>query len=212
MQRADQRYFVDRSLFYSTFPILKQAPKGVWNFELKAVYTVAILDFVLFDEEPSDSEYYLEKIHLTRERTKKKYSDKLNLIFVELPKFTKKESELKTNADYWIYSLKNAKDLSKQPAEIKGEIFNKLFATLQINRLTEKDMETYHKSVLEYSDVKSAIEYAGEKNFEKGLKRGREEGMERIVKNMILSHYPIEEIIKLTSLTPDEINELKKRN
>ena len=50
MQRAEQKYFRDRSLFYSAFPILKQAPKGEWDFNLKAVYTIAILDFVLFDE------------------------------------------------------------------------------------------------------------------------------------------------------------------
>ncbi|MDR3338886.1 MAG: Rpn family recombination-promoting nuclease/putative transposase, partial [Candidatus Symbiothrix sp.] len=150
MQRARQEYFVDRSLFYSAFPILKQAPKGKWNFQLKAVYTVAILDFVLFDEEKDDMEYYLEKISLTRERTKKKYSDKLNLIFVELPKFTKKETELRTDADYWLYSLKHAGQLNLQPAEIRGTIFDKLFETLQINLLTEGEMETYEKSVLEY--------------------------------------------------------------
>ena len=47
MQRAEQKYFRDRSLFYSAFPILKQAYKGKWDFNLKAVYMIAILDFVL---------------------------------------------------------------------------------------------------------------------------------------------------------------------
>ena len=36
MQNAYQTYFKDRSLFYSTFPIREQAPKGSdWNFCLK---------------------------------------------------------------------------------------------------------------------------------------------------------------------------------
>lgn len=57
MQRAKQNYFKDRSVFYSTFPIREQAQPGDWNFELKAVYTVGILDFT-FNENKDDSSYY----------------------------------------------------------------------------------------------------------------------------------------------------------
>lgn len=46
MQNAYQTYFKDRSLFYSTFPIREQAPKGKdWDFKLNHVYTVALLNF-----------------------------------------------------------------------------------------------------------------------------------------------------------------------
>ncbi|MDR3340038.1 MAG: Rpn family recombination-promoting nuclease/putative transposase, partial [Candidatus Symbiothrix sp.] len=86
MQKAKQPYFVDRSLFYSTCPVQNQAPQGAWNFQLKAVYTVALLDFVLF-EEAEDEDYCIEHIYLMRDRTKTRYSKKLNFIFVELPKF-----------------------------------------------------------------------------------------------------------------------------
>jgi len=47
MQKAKQKYFKDRSIYYSSFPIQSQAEKGDWNFELKAIYTVGILDFFL---------------------------------------------------------------------------------------------------------------------------------------------------------------------
>jgi len=50
MQNAKQPFFRDRSIFYTSIPIQKQAPKGVWNFQLKAVYLVAILDFVLAEK------------------------------------------------------------------------------------------------------------------------------------------------------------------
>ena len=54
MQNAFQKYFKDRSLFYSTFPIREQAPKGQdWNFKLDHVYTVALLNFD-FKEEAFD--------------------------------------------------------------------------------------------------------------------------------------------------------------
>ncbi|MDR2041658.1 MAG: Rpn family recombination-promoting nuclease/putative transposase, partial [Tannerella sp.] len=51
MQHARQRYFADRMLFYSSYLIRNQAPrKKDWNFELKAVYVVSVLDFVLAEE------------------------------------------------------------------------------------------------------------------------------------------------------------------
>src|SRR5258708_4242575 len=45
MQKAYQQYFKDRAIFYTTFPIREQAERGEWNFELKAVFCVGILDF-----------------------------------------------------------------------------------------------------------------------------------------------------------------------
>ena len=46
MQNAYQKYIKDRSLYYSTFPIREQAPKGTdWNFELAHVYVVVLLNY-----------------------------------------------------------------------------------------------------------------------------------------------------------------------
>jgi len=55
LQKAKQRYFKDRSIFYSTFPIQEQAQRGDWDFKLKAVYTIAILDFE-FDDDRMDND------------------------------------------------------------------------------------------------------------------------------------------------------------
>ena len=84
---------------------------------------------------------------------------------MELPKFTKQKEELKTQADYWIYSLKNTAFLTSKPEEIQGDIFEKLYDILEINQLTPKEMKTYDKSILKYRDVRSAVELAGEKSF-----------------------------------------------
>ena len=54
MQKAEQEYFIDRSIYYSSFLIQEQAPQGKWNFRLKKVYTIGILNFVFNDK---DDEY-----------------------------------------------------------------------------------------------------------------------------------------------------------
>ena len=55
LQKAKQKYFKDRSIFYSTFPIQEQAEKGEWNYELKAVYTIGILNFE-FDDDKEEND------------------------------------------------------------------------------------------------------------------------------------------------------------
>lgn len=58
LQKAKQNYFRKRTIYYSTFPIREQAEKGEWNYNLKAVYCVGILDFIFddYESEPEKSE------------------------------------------------------------------------------------------------------------------------------------------------------------
>ena len=50
---------------FSSFPIREQAQRGSeWNFELQAVYTIAILDFV-FDEDKDQKDKYRYNVKLS---------------------------------------------------------------------------------------------------------------------------------------------------
>ena len=88
LQKAKQNFFKDRTLFYSTFPIREQAKRAEWNFELKAVYTIAILDFV-FDEDKKEKHKFRYDVKLSDIETKKVFYDKLTFIYLERPKFNK---------------------------------------------------------------------------------------------------------------------------
>jgi predicted transposase/invertase (TIGR01784 family) len=170
------------------------------------------LDFILFDDADDDPDFQVERIYLMRERTKLRYSKKLNMIFIELPKFKKTLEELETNADRWLYCLKNLSVLEQKPLAVQGKIFERLFKAAEIKKLTEKEMETYNKSVLEYEDVKSAVDYAKEEFFAKGISQGISqgiiEGKREIAKNLLNLRIPIPDIAQATGLTPEEIIEL----
>jgi len=58
LQKAKQNFFKERTVYYSTFPIREQAEKGEWDYNLKAVYCVGILDFTFddYEYEPEKSE------------------------------------------------------------------------------------------------------------------------------------------------------------
>ena len=65
LQKTKQDFFKDRCLYYSTFPIQSQAQKGDWNFELKAIYTISIMDFCLeIYDENEEYIHYLSLIHI----------------------------------------------------------------------------------------------------------------------------------------------------
>jgi len=197
MQRAKQPYFKDRSLFYTSLPIQQQAPRGVWNFKLKAVYLIAVLDFVIFDEFEDDKDFIVEHVSLLRERTKSYFSQKIKFIFIELPKFVKTEEELKTNFDKWLFSLKNMHFLQERPPSVKGEIFEELFKIVEINNLKEDEMRTYKKSVLEYRDVRDSILLAREE--------AREEEKISIIKKCLQKNIPLEDITFLTGFSRENI-------
>ena len=116
MQKGEQQFFKDRSLFYSTFPIREQAVKGKnWDYELKAVYTIGILNFT-FDEKDG---YYHHEVKLLDTRTKEVFYDKLTFIYLEMPKFNKAESELETMFDKWMFVLRNLSGLMERPAALQ---------------------------------------------------------------------------------------------
>ena len=199
MQNMPQIHFRDRSLFYSTFPIRNQAIKGEWNYELKAVYIIAILNFELFQEEVDDAEYYIEQVYLTRARTGKIFSDKLNFLFIELPKFKKKVEELENNQDCWFFLLKNLRELEAQPPEIQGEIFDEIFKDVELTTLTPKEMESYTIGEFKYENFRNYADYAEMKGMEKSKYQ--------ITKKLLAMGMPVRDIAIVTGLTPKQIRQ-----
>ena len=200
MQNAYQKYFKDRSLFYSTFPIREQAPKGAdWNFKLARVYTVALLNFDL-KEEAFDQDDINHDVGLLDKKTHKVFNDKLSFKYVEIAKFDKTEDELVTLYDKWLYVLKNLSRLDERPAALKEKVFTKLFEEAEIAKFTPTELKEYEDSLKAYRDVKNSIDTA--------LEKGREEKAIQIAKKMLAAGMDIDTIINMTDLSKDEIEKL----
>ena len=90
MQKGEQQFFKDRIIYYATFPIREQAIKGdIWNYELKAVYIIGILNFT-FDDVTSSRFHH--EVKLMETGTHEVFYDKLNFVYLEMPKFNKTEA------------------------------------------------------------------------------------------------------------------------
>jgi len=179
LQKAKQKFFKDRSLFYSTFPIQEQAKRGDWDFRLKAVYTIGILDFV-FDED-KDSDKYLYDVKLTEQETGDIFCDKLNFIYIEMPKFNKTEEELETHFDKWLFAIKNLYKLDGIPSKLQEKVFERFFEIAEIAQMNPEERTTYESSLKYYRDMNNVVETAKgegwEAGVEKGIAKGKAEGL-----------------------------------
>jgi len=79
-----------------------------------------------------------------------------------------------------------------------------LFRAADISQLTSEEMETYKKSITEYADVQNAMLYASEEAMKKGI----EQGIEQTAINCLKLGIPVEEIVKITELSPEQIKRL----
>ena len=177
MQNAYQAHFKDRSLFYSTFPIREQAPKGNdWDFKLNHVYTVALLNFSM-NEDAFDKEKICHHVQLCDTATHKIFYDKQEFICVEIAKFNKSLDELETLYDKWLYALKNLYKLTQRPKALCDKVFDRLFEEAEIARFTPQEQREYEASKMAYRDIKNSIDTAKREGKEEGLAEGMEKGL-----------------------------------
>ncbi len=214
MQKAKQDHFQDRAIYYSSFAIREQGQKGKkdnlpWNYSLSPVYVVGILNFKM--DETDESSKVITKVKL-KDDDNKDFSDKLNFIFVEMPKFRKTESELDTFMDKWLYVIKNLYQLQDKPEALTEGIFRKLFDVAEIAAFTKEERYDYEESLKNFRDMYNTISSAERKGREEGeaigIQKGRVE--ERIAMAKSLKSQGIDfEIIKTASgLSLEEIEKL----
>ena len=203
MQKAEQDYFKDLSIFYATFPIREQAPRGDWDFQLKGVYTVGILNFVFPDDEYSEDCFHHE-VKLMDTEDKHVFYDKLTFVYLEMPKFNKTEDELVTMFDKWLFVLRNLSRLMERPAALQERIFTKLFEQAEIAHFSPQDLQDYEESVKVYRDLNNVVNTAERKGRAQGLAEGRAE----IARNLKGMGMDVAEIAKATGLSTADIEHL----
>ncbi len=186
-------------MYYGTFPIRKQARRADWNFELKAVYTVAILDFV-FEEDKAQVAKYRYGVKLTDQETHRVFYDKLTFMYLEMPKFTKTVDELTTRFEKRLYVIRNLNRLNRVPDKLREQVFEKLFETAEIARFTSEQVRSYEDSLKHYHYLKNSLGAAREE--------GREAEREEIARKMRAAGLPLATIASLTGLTADQIERL----
>ncbi|RDC64474.1 Rpn family recombination-promoting nuclease/putative transposase [Adhaeribacter pallidiroseus] len=200
LQKAKQNYFKERTIFYSTFPIREQAERGEWNYNLKAVYCIGILDFTFADYEHAPQKNEVVHTIKLKNQNGQVFYDKLTYIYLEMPNFGKAETELATRLDKWLYFIKNLEDFQSIPAIFADEVFAQAFEKAELANLGPVELDKYESSLKIYRDLKGVIDTA--------FDEGKLEGKLEVAKALKESGVSGEVISKATGLSDDEIKRL----
>jgi flagellar biosynthesis/type III secretory pathway protein FliH len=117
----------------------------------------------------------------------------MSFLLIDLTKFAAEINfeQLSDEVQKWCYVIKNMWRMKEGDIPAGETVFRELFENCKISKLNAMEKQEYEKSVLEYEDVKDAMEYhhrmgkaegfneGYEKGMEKGIERGEKKGIEK---------------------------------
>ena len=175
MQVAEQSHFAERTLFYATFPLREQAQRGRrWRFEFDRVYVISILDFTM--DRTRSGDYRMEYVLYDPVR-RHQLTDRLKLIYLQLPLFTKQLQDLETVFEKWLYLLRYLQELDSPPEGLVGKVFERLFEQSEIARMSVRDQQRYERALLDLWTMNSALDFREQRGRKRGLAEGRKQGL-----------------------------------
>ena len=210
MQNKSQPFFKNRAIYYMSRSIVEQGERGSeWEYDIKAVYLVAFLNFRLRDI----SQEFRTDVALMDMKTHEPFSDKERMIFLQLPYFTKELDECTDIFEKIIYVLKHMEILQRMPFLAQDAVFKRLSEIAEVAALSKEERRQYDESLRHYRDTIAVMHGQYLEGESKGRAEGRAEGRDErtleIARNLKAMNYSDKDIAKATGLSIEEINNIK---
>jgi len=199
MQIEEPDGFDKRVQYYTAKQYSAQIEIGDDYPKLNQVIFIGILNFKFFD-----GNEYLTKHLIINQKTGKQELKDIEFNFIELPKFVKKQTELKTLIDKWIFFIKNAPNLDVIPSNIDDKGLKYAYEDADKHNWTKEELMAYDYAGMRRQDEKGKTEIA----IKRAVKNARELEKIEIAKEMITDNERIEKIVKYTKLEIETIKNL----
>ena len=147
MQVEPNDNFGKRALYYLAKAFVNQIKIGEDYNELKPAYFLGFLNFNLF----KGNDYVTNHIFINQSTGNQDLSF-IELNFVELKKFHKKEEELDNIIDKWIFFMKNATDLDHVPKSTTDQALLDAYDSANQNQWSAIELEAYEYRVKKHWD------------------------------------------------------------
>ena len=132
------------------------------------------------------------------------FSDKVRMIFLQLPLFTKEADECESKVERWIYLLKNMETLTRLPWAAQSSVFDRLAKIADVASLTRSERLKYDEALKKYRDTLSVLEGARIEGRSEGIAEEKKATASKM-KSMGL---PIDSISEITGLSVEDIKDL----
>ncbi len=219
MQIAWDTNYDKRSLFYWAQMLDEQLEKGELYDKLTKTICINILDFRIPESRKNDDDYHsIYKILNENTLVPDDLHDIFELHYLELEKFNKDYSELKTGLDRWLSFLNTAHKIDKYkiPKQLE-EDKSVIKAIDEVDKMfNEEEREEYKEHLKFKMTRKGQLDTAEAKGLKEGLKKGREEGIKdekiKTAKILLIAKQDIVFISNATGLTEKEILKIKDKD
>ena len=215
MQKTSQEFLKNRIVAYSSRLISNSLEVGDRKYNYPPVISVLLADFSI--PELKGSEDYMLHVTLKDERNNI-FSDRMSFLLIDLSKFAaqKQFDQLADDRARWCYSIQNMSRMKEGTIPARFGIFHKLYEDCRLTKLNTMEKQEYEKSVLEYEDVKDAMDYHHrlgiDEGYQKGLEEGREKGREEALINTALKllgmGFSVQDVAQATGLNEEQVNNL----
>ncbi|KJR42352.1 hypothetical protein MCHI_001763 [Candidatus Magnetoovum chiemensis] len=164
--------FEKRVLLYTGKAYVGQLEKGDDYPKLNQVIFIGITNFDVFK-----GDKYLTQHLILNTATHIQELKDFEFNFIELTKFDKRENELETIVDKWIYFIKHAGQLKIMPKNADFTELKEAYETADTMLWTKEELDIYDYWLIKEQDERGAIEYSFLEGQRKGLIKGKEEGL-----------------------------------
>jgi predicted transposase/invertase (TIGR01784 family) len=176
MQVLNVAGFEKRILHNAAKQYATQLLKGEDYTLLNPVIALTFTDFIMFE----GSQEPISRFRLLEQDRFISYSDDVELVFVELPKFTLKLDALVDIRDKWIYFVKNAGSLEYIPDNLASDpCISQAFRQINEAAMSAEELEIQFKRRDFIILQRGSLALAEKQGMERGLRRGLEQGLEQ---------------------------------
>ena len=211
MQMEWSDAFQQRVLFNASKLYVSQAKKGGKYSELQPVYSLNLVNDIFAHDTPD----FIHNYRIVHDKDSNKVIKGLHFTFIELPKFTPHSIADKRMMVLWLRFLT---EINANTKEIPADLLNdpeigKAVEELEISGFTDAELWAYDKFWDSVSVERTLIDDSYQKGIEKGRAEGMEKGMNQrsleIAKKMLANGMDEASVMDMTGLTAEEIKLLK---
>ena len=215
MQYRSQNDFTDRMLFYSAFPLLNSLRKGDDTYAINPICIIGITNFEIKTNK-RNTDVINHYAILNEKDLENRFTNGVEFVTVELPKFTKGLNELDGPLDEWLYTFNQMGDMKSMPGRFAGGNLEKLYEMAKFAAMDEYIQREYIRELMgevdKLSQLRTARSEGKEEGLAEGLAEGKAEGLSEgkvtAARNFKALGVDVSIICQATGLTEEEVNAL----
>ena len=199
MQMADLHNTVDRSLYYVERLATKDLEKNQRYTNLPKTICIWILNYDIFE---SDAPFH-DISRLRRDYNSEVLTDKLEMHYIQLPKFKKKCKHISTALEQWLTFIIN--DDLEEVKNMDNKLIHDAQSKLDLLNDSEEAREIAERIADAERNERDALDYERKAGIAEGISQKNLE----IIKNMLAKNTDIEFISEVTNTSKEEIIKIK---